>query len=87
MQRTPVVSELVSLLFSPPGTSTTVSSTVNDNEIRICEPTLFHATRLPLDGQLESNRAAPQTPNPALHGTCDMCVIKVAEYMQSICDM
>ena len=52
-----------------------LSSTVNDNEIRICELTvhffiLFHVAGLPVDGQLESNRAAPQTPNPAPHGTC-----------------
>ena len=60
------VSELVSFLFSPPYISTMFCQWPI-NEIRICEPTRFHAAGLPLDDQPGSSRAAPQTPNPAPH--------------------
>ena len=84
IQGTLHVSELVSFLFSLPYMSTMLCQWPI-YKIRICEPTLFHATGLPLDDQPGSSRAAPQTPNPALRGACVISMLVQAEYMYILC--
>ena len=69
------IRDICFIFVSPPGTSTIFYCQWPINEIRICEPTLFHAAGLPLDDQPGSSRAAPQTPNPAPHGTCMIKVL------------
>ena len=79
IQGTNHVSELVSFCFR---LLTCLLCSVNGQSIKSeFVSLLFHAAGLPLDDQPGSSRAAPQTPDPALRGTCVISMLVQAEYM------